>query len=204
MFQHDEIKENNLAVIQLSIDHNIIIDRLKAYDESAFKDLFNIYKDLVFSVCFRMTNNKNEAEDLTQDVFLKIYSSRHTYRSESKLSTWIYRIAVNTCINHRKRMKWRRFLSLDFLFEEYPDSKFQVSDKEYNVRDKIEKSEQAHILHQAIDTLTKNQKSAVNLRYFEGLSYEEIAEIMDTTVSSVESLLHRAKKNLSMKLIEFL
>ncbi len=207
-FWRDKIKSTHLLTFfsvntQLPTDHNII-DKIKSGDHSAFKELFDTYKAMVFSICYKMSHNKTKADDLTQDVFLKIYSSIHTFRSDSKLSTWIYRISMNTCLNHQRRMKRQRIISLDFLFEENPERKFQLPDEDKKVSREIESREQTKILHRAIDTLSKNQKRALILRHFEGLSYKEISEILNTTVPSVESLLHRAKRNLSKKLIHLL
>jgi len=91
-------------------DHELI-ERIKAGDSQAFKNLYERHKDLVVNLCYRLVFNKEVAEDITQDVFLKIYKSAKSFRHRSKLSTWIYRITVNLCLNHfRKEKQFNWFL----------------------------------------------------------------------------------------------
>lgn len=178
------------------------ITKIVAGDHSAFKELFDTYKIEIFNVCFRMLGNQQEAEDLTQDVFFQVYKSIKQFRSESKLSFWLYRIAINFCLNHQKKKKRAQWFSLDVLFESSPENTKDTPVSPNNRPDVLlEKSEKERMVQQAINSLPKQQRVAVILHRYQGLSYQEIAEVMACSVSSVESRLHRAKVSLAKKLL---
>lgn len=178
-----------------------IIEHLKNGDEFIYKYVYEKYVRMVFNVCYRMTNSKSEAEDVSQDVFIKTFNSIHTFREESKLSTWIYRITLNICKNHLRRKKITNFLSLNYWDEE--NNQRELTSENASPILEIEKSELQQIVRRAIDSLPVKQKSAIVLSRYEEKSYKEIAEILETTVPAVESLLFRAKENLSKKLSAF-
>ena len=179
-----------------------LIERIQNEDATAFKELVEKHQTKVINVCNGFTHNYEDAQDIAQDVFIEVYKSIGKFRSEAKFSTWLYRISVNKALNFirdNKKNKW--FQSLDLLF---------VSDKnisnnsfiDESEEDNIEKTEKAKIIHQAINSLAENQKIAFTLSKYEDLSYKEIAEVMKVSLSSVESLMFRAKKNLQQKLIK--
>jgi len=178
-----------------------IIEHLKNGDKFIYKYFYDQYVRMVYGVCFRMTSNKEEAEDAVQDVFIKVFNSINSFREDSKLSTWIYRIAVNICINKSRRKKAINFLSLDFWEEEKGEN--EMAADSLTPREEIEKSEIQKIVQGAINTLPAKQKTAVILSRYEELSYKEISKIMGVSLSSVESLLFRAKENLAKKLIRY-
>jgi len=174
-----------------------LIERVKENDDKAFKIFYEIYKDMVYNICFRMLNNRQDAEDITQDVFIKAIKSIHKFRGDSKLSTWIYQIAVNTSLNYIRRKKIEMWISLDFLVgkeESFKDTTHIRPDFE------LEKKESEALVQQAIQTLPPRQRMAIILQRYEGLSYKKIAKVMKTSISAVESLLHHAKDNLTKKL----
>jgi len=143
--------------------------------------------------------NTEDAEDIAQDVFVEVFRSIHSFRADAKISTWLYRIAVNRSLNHirdNKKRKW--FQSFDDVVKE-KNAQLQHQASE-NPGTELENLQRANILHEAIGTLPENQKTAFTLNKYEDLSYKEIAEIMDTSVASVESLIHRAKTGLQKKL----
>ena len=168
-------------------------------DRHAFRQLFEEYQHMVFNVCYRMSGNREEAEDLTQDVFVKIFHSIGRFRGDAKLSSWIYRIAVNTSLKRERRKKLENWISLDFLFQEHTRS--QPVSPEESPDQQIEIAEKAQLVQQAIQRLPERQKTALILSRYENLSYQEIATVMETNLSAVESLLHRAKNNLAKILI---
>jgi RNA polymerase sigma-70 factor (ECF subfamily) len=172
---------------------------IKTDDQNAFKHLFDRYKHLVYNICYRMSGNREEAEDNTQDVFIKIFHAIGKFRNEAKLSSWIYRIAVNTCLKRARRKKLENWISLEFLFQDagifQPQAYEETPDQEVEILEKEE------IVQQAIQRLPERQKTALILHRYENLSYQEIAEIMKISISAVESLLHRAKENLIKKLL---
>jgi len=183
-----------------------LIGKVAAGDQSAFKELVDRYQALVINTCYNLLGNRDDAEDVAQEVFFQVYKSVKKFRQEAKLSTWIYRIAVNRSLNSirdRKRFGWLR--SLSSLLE---GERQQVTNLPASNSDQpdaaLEKKEQNEKVQKAIDSLPKRQKTAFLLHKYEGLSYQEIAEIMQWSLSSVESLIHRAKANLKKKLIHYL
>ncbi|MBI5416862.1 RNA polymerase sigma factor [Candidatus Poribacteria bacterium] len=182
------------------MEEHQILEKIKNGDPDAFKELFETHKNMVFNVCFRISGNREEAEDITQDVFITAYKSLKQFRSESKLSTWLYRISVNLSLNLERKKKSAQWLSLDFLID---NKKEQISDKSANNPQNIlEKSETELIVQNAINSLPDNQRVAIILSRYERLSYQDISMIMNCSVSSVESYLFRAKQNLYKKLIQ--
>ncbi|MBN1821104.1 MAG: sigma-70 family RNA polymerase sigma factor [Prolixibacteraceae bacterium] len=171
-------------------------------DKIVFKQLFNSYQQLVYNVCYHMSNSREEAEDITQDVFIKVLHAIASFKGEAKLSTWIYRIAVNTCLKNESRKKLNQLVSLDFLLKE-EQSLHLIFDPE-TPDQKLEKSETEQIVRYAIQKLSARQKTAVVLHRYENLSYKEIARVIGISVPAVESLLHRAKENLAEKLKKIL
>lgn len=175
-------------------------------DHLALKELVDQYQDVVLNTCYNLIGNRQDAEDVTQDVFFQIYRSISQFRQESKLSTWIYRIAVNRSLNFirdQKRFRWIK--SISSLLE---DENRIVSDAPApdSMRPDVTlaKKEQELMIRKAIDSLPVKQKAAFVLHAYETLSYGEIAEIMNCSHSSVESLIHRAKLNLQNKLVHYL
>jgi RNA polymerase sigma-70 factor (ECF subfamily) len=178
-----------------------IIENLKSGDEFIYKYVYDQYSRMVYSVCFRMTGNNEDAEEVTQDVFIKVFNSINSFRADSKLSTWIYQITVNTSLNRLRRKKAMNFLSLNFWDDEKGEKEMAADNM--TPRDEIEKSEIQKIVQDAINMLPSKQKTAIVLSRYEELPYKEIAKIMGVSLSSVESLLFRAKENLAKKLIRY-
>ena len=179
-----------------------IIEQLKQGNQLAFKKLVDTHQKLVVNTCYGLVQNREDAEDVAQEVFVEVYRNIEKFRSDSKLSTWLYRIAVNRSLNHirdNRKHKWFQGFddedaaaNKDLLRTKTADS----DEPEYD----LENKQRALILKEAINSLPKNQKVAFTLSKYEELSYHEIAEVMDLSVSSVESLLFRAKKGLQKKL----
>ena len=171
-----------------------IIALLQQGNEAAFKQVFDTYKDRIFNTILYMVQSNDEAEDLTQEVFVEVFLSIENFNAQSKLYTWIYRIATNKALNHLRFKKVKkRFGSILSIFnlspaDETPDF--------IHPGILLENKELSQSLHQAIDKLPDKQKTAFVLRQLEDLSYAEIVEVMQTTIPSVESLLFRAKQNL--------
>ncbi len=179
-----------------------IIEQLKQGNEQAFKKLVVTYQKLVVNTCFGIVHIREDAEDIAQEVFIEVYRSILKFRADSKLSTWLYRIAINRSLNHirdNKKNKW--FQSFE---DEVAAKNRQLQQLESSKTDQpefeMENKQRAVILHEAIGSLPQNQKVAFTLSKYEELSYQEISEVMELSVSSVESLLFRAKKNLQKKL----
>ena len=183
-----------------------LIQKIAAKDHSAFKALVDRYQTLVINTCYNLLGNRQDAEDVAQEVFFQVYKSAQKFRQEAKLSTWLYRIAVNRSLNFirdNKRFGWLK--SLSSLLE---DNRKRVTDVPASNLDRpditLEKKERNAIVQKAIDSLPEKQRAAFVLHKYEGMSYQEIAEILHRSLSSVESLIHRAKSNLQKKLLHYL
>jgi len=175
--------------------NNDIIGQLKKRNENAFRQLVEEYQRMVFRTCIGIVHDADDADDVTQEVFIEAFNSIDTFRADSKISTWLYRIAVNKSLNHIRANKRKRlFQSLGF--SNSPD----VADMSIPV-DAIENQQRKKIMYAAIDSLPENQRTAFVLHKIEDLSYKEIAEIMGVSLSSIESLIFRAKQNLQKKLL---
>lgn len=179
-----------------------VIEQLKQGNELAFKKLVDNYQKLVVNTCYGLVQNREDAEDIAQDVFVEVYRNIDKFRADAKLSTWLYRIAVNRSLNHIRDNKKHKWFSA---FEDEVAAKnkalLQVKTDESDEPEyDLENRQRALILKEAINSLPKNQKVAFTLSKYEELSYQEIAAVMDLSVSSVESLLFRAKKGLQKKL----
>jgi RNA polymerase sigma-70 factor (ECF subfamily) len=175
-----------------------LIDRLKKGDEIAFRELVEQYEVRVYNTCLGFVKNNEEADDLSQEVFLEIYSSIQNFRGDARLSTWIYRIAVTKSLELlRSRKRKKRFAILKSLFASGNNMPIEIPSFEHPGI-QAENKERSIILFQAIDRLPESQKTAFTLHKVEGLSYEEVGNIMGKSVSSVESLMHRARTNLRL------
>lgn len=180
-----------------------LIEQLKRGDEAAFKSIVDQWKDLVYNTSLGIVQNETEAEDITQDVFIKVFENISSFKGESKFSTWLYRIATTTSLDHlRSKKRKKRF---GFLFSLSGDENFegnQIPDF-HHPGVKLDEKERAKVLFKAISNLPENQKAAFTLHKLEGLSYREISEVLKTTVSAVESLMSRANGNLRKELEKF-
>jgi RNA polymerase sigma-70 factor, ECF subfamily len=161
-------------------------------DEGAFRELVEKHQRTILNVANRYLGNYDAADDIAQEVFLKLWTKAGTFKGNSKFSTWLYRVAVNECLQYRRRRK-QVVVSLDSLDADQPPESLQVAaDHERTAR--IER------VKKAIAALPDRQRIALVLAHYEGRSYQEIGEIMNVSVASVESLILRAKENLKSKL----
>jgi RNA polymerase sigma-70 factor (family 1) len=170
-------------------------------DTHNFKELVEVHKRKVFNTALHYLKHTEEAEDITQEVFIEVYQSRSKFREQASISTWIYRITVNKCLDHlRAKKRQKRFGFITSLF--HPESGevlHEISHYDHPGIE-LEKKEKARFLFQAIDQLPENQKTAFILWHIEELPQKEIAEIMESSVKAVESLLQRAKAKLRAEL----
>lgn len=181
-----------------------LIHRLKNHDDAAFRSLIDQFQAPILNCCFKFIKNKEVAEEATQDVFIEVYRSIDKFREESKLSTWLFRIAITKSLDYIKKMKRKkRFALVKSIFH---DSTAQQTAFDAGAPDplqELESKDRLRVLNWAIETLPANQKVAFTLSKLEDMSNSEIADILHTTVSSVESLLFRAKANLQKKLYPY-
>ncbi len=172
--------------------------------DELFKSLVAEHQEMVINTCYRFVFNREDAEDLAQDVFVELFRSLDQFREEAKLSTWIYRIAVTKSLDHLRRIKRKkRFSSLKRIIGVTDPTEEIAAPGNENPADALVGNERAAILQEALDSLPDSQKTAFLLSKQEGYSQQEIADILKTSVSAVESLVHRAKKNLHNKLYTY-
>jgi RNA polymerase sigma-70 factor (ECF subfamily) len=180
-----------------------LIEGLRNGDDSAFRELVDTRQGLVFNTVLGLLQNQEDAEDVTQEVFIKVFESIGQFKGGAALSTWIYRIAVTRSLEHlRMKKRKKRFAYLTSLFGD--DNEPLHEPKEFNHPGiQLDNREKGRILFREIAKLPENQKIAFVLHKVECLSYQEVADIMHTTVAAVESLIHRARQNLRKTLMEF-
>lgn len=176
------------------MEEKVLINGLKKRDKDSFGELVELFKDRIYNVTIGMIQNVEDAEDLTQEVFVEVFNSIGVFREDSSLNTWLYRIAVNKSLELiRKRSRKKRFGFMTSIFA--GKEELQIPDFEHPGV-KLENKERAAVLFKAIAKLSENQRTAFTLSKLEDLSYKEISETMKIGVPSVESLLFRAKVNL--------
>jgi RNA polymerase sigma-70 factor, ECF subfamily len=180
-----------------------LIEQLKKGDETAFKTIVDTWQDMVYNTALGIVQNAEDAEDIVQEVFVQVYQSISSFKGDSKFSTWLYRITITKSLDHQRRKKRKkRFAFVRSLFGE--DSEEVIHPPDFNHPGvALDKKEGAATLFRAIKLLPENQRVAFTLHKVEGLSYQEVSDVMKTSVSSVESLMHRAKTNLKKTLADY-
>ena len=177
---------------------NEFIVGLQNHDASAYGKLLNDYQQKIFSTCISFVPNKQDAEDIAQEVFVEVFNSINRFKGDSKLSTWIYRITTNKCLDFiRKRNTKKRFAFLQSIMgNEIPVDKTNYFTEMNHPGIILENKEKSEVLFFAINQLPEVQKVVFTLHKIDGKSYQEISDITEKSISSVESLMFRAKKNL--------
>jgi RNA polymerase sigma-70 factor (ECF subfamily) len=183
----------------------VYVQRAQDGDISAFDYLVNKYRERLFSIVYNMTSNREDAADLTQEAFIKAFSSIKRFRGKSSFFTWLYRIAVNTALSHLKRNRFRRFFSLENINDEASSTEIVEA---LSVKTKTEKgamiSELQERLNEALQKLSPKHRTVVVLFEIEGLSHQEISDVMNCSVGTVRSRLHYAKQQLQAYLQDYL
>lgn len=183
-----------------------LVNKIKAGDFHAFKNLFECYQLEVLNLCLKFVGNRVEAEDVCQEVFIKVYQSINSFEHKAKISTWIYRIAINLCLNHQRKKKQMRFLRLD---DRETQSNSDINDLLMNPPGEqpdisLEQKEKEKIIWESVNSLPENQRVVLILQRYEGMSCEQIARVLKSSASSIQSRIYRAKENLYKKLRPFL
>jgi RNA polymerase sigma-70 factor (ECF subfamily) len=178
-------------------EERALVERCRSEDEGAFQELVDRYKDLVFALIARTVQDRSQAEDLAQEVFFRVHRGLPYFRGEARLSTWIYRIVANVCVQEvQKRGRSKRTLSLDDPAagskDDQPRSRLTPSAKDrqfgdLELRDRLEK---------AIARLPPNYRLLIAAHYLKGVQYEDLADALDLPLGTVKTQLHRAKQQL--------
>lgn len=192
--------------MQPNLDNDrALITAIQGGNQKAIEQFINTYKARIYNTVLGMVHNAEDAEELAQDVFIKALETLENFKGDAKLSTWLYRIAVNKSLDHiKKGQRKKRFAFLVSINKDSEDNPAPSLPHFIHPGWQLENKELGAQLFKAINQLADKQKTALTLNKIEGLSYEQTAEVMEVTVSSVESLIFRARKNLKQILSNYL
>lgn len=179
-------------------DENILIEAINNGDTRAYAQLVDRYKDLVYTLALRMLKHKEEAEEVAQDTFIKVFKSLDKFKGDSKFSTWIYKVTYNTCLDSIKKNK--KHLN-NVAIDEYTFNKLDTID---NALDNIIKEEKSALIKNCINKLPEDSSALLTLFYFEELSLDEISKIINIEANTVKVKLFRARKKLTVILEQYL
>jgi len=172
----------------------VLIQRCKNGDMGAFDELYARYEKRVLNCAYHISGNYHDASDITQEAFIRVYSSIQTFRGDANFLTWIYRIVTNVYLDERKKSKAHRQSSLDEYIELDENAVTrQILDDSPLPSEVVERKERAEIVRAAIDSLPEYQRIIVTLYHVEDLSYDEIADILQLPIGTVKSRLNRAR-----------
>lgn len=186
------------------VDADVML-RVKDGDDAAFEYLVTKFRRPMLSFMYRMARNSAVAEELVQEIFLRVYRSRATYNAEAKFSTWLYRIATNLAVNHARDTKHERpelSVSLD---ESDSDTgqKLDLADGTASAEQALLRRERLAAIRQHVQNLPERQRLAVLMHKYQGMDYRQIAEVLKLSESATKSLLFRAYETLREKLKDF-
>lgn len=193
------------AIAAVDPDAEVML-RAKAGDQSAFEYLVQKYRRPMVSFMFRMARNAAAAEDLAQEVFLRVYRSRENYEASAKFTTWLYRIATNLAVNHARDTRHERpevQVSLDEPDEE-SGTKLELPDGTLSAEQQILRRERMRAIRMKVEALPEQQKLAVIMHKYQQMDYKQIAEVLKKSESATKSLLFRAYETLREQLKEFI
>lgn len=182
-------------------DEQRLIERSKEGDRRAFDALVRMHEKRVYNLAYRLSGNYDEAGDITVEAFLRVYQAINNFRGDANFSTWIYRIVTNVYLDRRKRQKNRQTLSLEEYVElEESQVTRQIEDPSPGPEALVEAQQRQELLQKAIESLPEYQRAMIVLYHVDGLSYEEIAEVLSLPIGTVKSRLNRARLALREKL----
>jgi len=173
------------------VDDQHDIDLVLKGDTNAFAALVDRYKDMVYTLSLRMTRNREEAEEVSQDTFIKVYRSLAKFKGESKFSTWLYKVAYNTCLDRLKKNKREPYI---IAIDEYSEQQVEALS---HVFDSIEDKERKQMIQECLHLLPAEDSFLLTLYYFEEQSVKEISKIIGVTSNHVKIKLFRSRKKLA-------
>lgn len=173
-----------------------LIRRVQRGDQTAFAELLEAYEKPVYNLCLRMTGNPEDAADMTQEAFLKVWRGAAQYQFESSFSTWLYRLTSNVCIDFLRSKKRRQTVSLTVEEEQDGTQELEIADSAPLPEEQVLHSETKREIAAAMEALEEDFRLILTLRLVENLSYEQIADVMELKVGTVKSRLARARMKL--------
>lgn len=178
-----------------------IIKQVLEGDVNAFEGLVKEYEKNVYNLALRMTGDPEDAADMAQDAFIKAYSSLSSFRGDSKFSVWLFRIVSNLCLDFLRSRKRRPTVSLSVENDEGEDMEFEIADESQSPETLLEQKLTREAVRCGLDSLPPEQRQILLLREIQGLSYEEIAQVLELESGTVKSRIFRARKRLSAFLL---
>lgn len=175
----------------------LLIKRCQKGDIDAFEELISKYQKTAYNIALKTLKNPEDAMDASQEALIKVYKSMKTFKSDSKFSTWLYRIVVNTCLDYIKKQSKAKVYSLDKELETNDgEIKREVRDNSLTPEEAFEKKETKKLVRDSIHKLDEKHKAVIVLRDIEGFSYDEIADIIECNIGTVKSRIKRAREKL--------
>lgn len=182
-----------------------LIQRAQAHDRAAFNEIVLRYKSKIYNYIFRMVRSASDADDLTQETFIRAYMSIHTFQSRASLNTWLFRIATNLCVDYSRKSKTHPVpQSLSTSQEEEQSAPQEIPSLAFEPQRLLLNRELGRRLEEALRQLPERLRTVVILYDLEGLSYEEIAQIVGTPLGTVKSRLYHARLQLREILLPYL
>ncbi|MEA5152613.1 MAG: sigma-70 family RNA polymerase sigma factor [Oscillospiraceae bacterium] len=178
-----------------------IIRRVQSGDTEAYEALVTEYQKNVYNLALRMTGNPEDAADMSQEAFIKAYSSLALFRGDSKFSVWLYRIVSNVCLDHLRRQSRRQTLSLSVEDDEGDEAQIDIPDLSQSPEELLERQLTREAVRRGLDSLPPAQRQILLLREIQGLSYEEISAALNIDEGTVKSRIFRARKKLCAFLV---
>lgn len=181
------------------MEENKLVKKAVNGDNSAFEALMEEHMGIIYNIALRMAANQDDAEDMTQEIMIKIFRSLGSFKGNSKFSTWIYRVAVNTCLDELKKKKNKKHLSLDAeISGDDGESQIEIKDDSPSPEKLAEQNELRDMVASAVKLLSDEHRAVIVLRDIRGMSYSEIAEILGCSDGTVKSRISRARAQLKM------
>ena len=179
------------------MNEDFLIKKAKKGDSAAFSALMEQHFAMIYNLALRMSGSPDDASDLTQEVMIKLFKNIGAFEGKSKFSTWVYRVAANTCLDELRKIKRKKAVSLDAEYETEDGSVgYEAEDTAPTPDVSAERSELKSIVAKAVSRLGEEYRTAVILRDINGLSYTEIAEVIGCSVGTVKSRISRGRANL--------
>lgn len=179
-----------------------LVQRVVSGDTEAFSALVLAYEKQVFNIALRMVGNREDAEDISQDSFIKAYNSLSSFRGESSFSSWLFRIVSNTCLDHLRKQKNHQTLSLSTENEDEETEEFDIADESFSPEELLEKKLTKESIQRGLGKLSEEHRAVLVLREIQGMSYDEIADALQIESGTVKSRIARARKKLCAFLVQ--
>lgn len=196
LFEIHRLKLKRIIQRMGQVEEQEIINQVLDGNIYSFETIVNNYKERVINICFSYTNDQNDAEDISQEVFIEVYKSLNQYKRQAALATWIFRIASNKSIDHiRKRKRLKRGSALTSYLDDSINEDWMIH-RQHNPADELIQEQRKQLLYAGLSKLPTRQKEAFVLTQIEGFDHKSAAEILKTSVKSIESLVIRGRKKL--------